>query len=238
MEVVIGSFQRFPSNPATERIYCAIRERICLGDYPPGTILSENALAEEFGVSRTPIRSVLQALQYEGMVFSQRGVGTIVTPVDLKSIKEVYVLRMKLAELIGQLPPLAQPTPEHIAQLEELLEKVRSLRDGGTVRELAQLNIAMHEARQPLIGNKPLRDIFDVLYYQTARVWLQVLKEMDWKEEVDCMCDELHQTILALQAHDLYAVGLIRRNGIALSLQRIISYLSSTGVSSGNSVQS
>lgn len=213
----------------TEFIYRTLRERICLGDYPPGRILSENKLAQEFGVSRTPIRAVLQTLESEGMVVSRRGFGTIVSSVELTSLKEVYALRMKLAELIGQLPPVAHPTDEHIATLEALLEEVRSLCQGGNPRELARLNIAMHEARQPLIGNRPLRKIFDALYYQTARVWLQVLQELEWAEEVDCMCDELVETIRALRAGDMLGVGLIRRNYISLSLTRIINYLNEAG---------
>src|SRR3546814_17250695 len=58
----------------SEAVHREIRERICLLGYPPGSRLSEDALALEFGVSRTPIRQVLHRLEFEGLVESRHGV--------------------------------------------------------------------------------------------------------------------------------------------------------------------
>jgi len=210
-------------------IYKIIRERICVGDYPPGDILSEQVLANEFKRSRTPIRKVIQRLEHEQFVTVKHGIGTIITPVNLRSIKQIYTLRMKLAEMIGELPPVANPQQEHIESLEQLLAQIQDLREVEDVRRLAQFNIAMHDVRQPLIGNEELRRIFDALYYRTGRVWLQVLPDLDYLDEVNFMVDEINQTIQALHAKDMCAVGLIRRNSISLALGRIIHYLSSAG---------
>ena len=46
-----------------DRIYREIRQRICLLECQPGTLLNEGLLAEEFGVSRTPVRNVLLRLR-------------------------------------------------------------------------------------------------------------------------------------------------------------------------------
>src|SRR5690606_38977516 len=50
-----------------ERIYRILRNRICLLEYPPGARLSEEELAEEFRISRTPVRRVLARLESEGL---------------------------------------------------------------------------------------------------------------------------------------------------------------------------
>jgi len=55
-----------------------LRLRICLMDPAQNHILHETALAEEFGVSRTPVRQVLQRLAYEHLVETRTGVGTVV----------------------------------------------------------------------------------------------------------------------------------------------------------------
>ena len=68
----------------SERIYQAIRRQICLLDFPPGTVLREQDLAEQYEVSRTPIRHVLNRLAVDGLVDSRQGVGTTVTGVMLK----------------------------------------------------------------------------------------------------------------------------------------------------------
>ncbi len=64
-------------------MHADIRQRICLLDFPPGAQLSETALAEEFGTSRTPVRRVLARLEEEGLVQSVHGVGTLVTDADI-----------------------------------------------------------------------------------------------------------------------------------------------------------
>ena len=92
-------------------MYDALRTRICLLDYAPGQRLSEEKLAEEFGVSRTPLRRVLGRLESEGLLESVQSVGTIVTDVDIEELAQAYQLRMELAELIGRLSP-ASVTPE------------------------------------------------------------------------------------------------------------------------------
>src|SRR5436853_462241 len=86
-------------------IYECLRDRICLFEYAPGTLLREAELAAEFGVSRTPIRQILQRLEGEQLVDIRDGVGTIVTSVDFACLKDVYELRLKLTELIGDLSP-------------------------------------------------------------------------------------------------------------------------------------
>ncbi|WP_163847465.1 GntR family transcriptional regulator [Pseudooceanicola aestuarii] len=57
-----------------------IRERICIAQDECEMLLHEGELAQSFGVSRTPIRQVLQLLAYEGLVETRTGIGTVTTP--------------------------------------------------------------------------------------------------------------------------------------------------------------
>ena len=61
------------------RVIAEMRRRIIAGQIEPGVNLSELALAEEFGVSRTPVREALKQLQTEGLVEIRPRVGTFVT---------------------------------------------------------------------------------------------------------------------------------------------------------------
>ena len=56
-------------------IYQSLRDRISFFDYPPQMVLKEASLAQEFGVSRTPIRQILQMLESERLVEIRDGVG-------------------------------------------------------------------------------------------------------------------------------------------------------------------
>lgn len=97
--------ERTGKRVATEAIYETLRDRICLLQYPPGAILKEAEIAAEFGVSRTPIRSVLQRLIFGGLVESRDGIGTIVTSLSLTELRDIYEVRLKIAEMIGHLSP-------------------------------------------------------------------------------------------------------------------------------------
>ncbi|MBS1253803.1 MAG: putative D-xylose utilization operon transcriptional repressor [Anaerolineales bacterium] len=213
------------SDSLSQTIYKEIRERISLLQYPPGTVLSENALAAEFEVSRTPIRRVLQRLELDGLVLSKRGIGTMVTTVDLKSLKEVYALRMKLHEITGELSSVAHLTNDDIASLENVLEQCDEMLEQRDPEKLARLYNTFQEQIVRHINNEPLREVSDRLYYQTCRVWLQILPDMDWSEEVDVMRDEVSQVIEALRAGDMHTVGQVRRDHLFMMLGRIKRYL-------------
>lgn len=210
----------------TEAIYQDLRERICLLHYPPGTALSEGTLAEEFGVSRTPIRRVLQRLEFEELVTISRGSGTIVTTVDLKSLKEVYALRLKLIELTGELAASRVPA-NHIEKLEALASEVTAMGDQYDPRELGRLYNRFHDLMLAVIGNRALRQFSDQLFHQTARVWLQILPDLDWDEEVQMVVEEINEVVEGLRAGDMQQVAQARHKHMRLMLGRLNDYLGS-----------
>jgi DNA-binding GntR family transcriptional regulator len=207
-----------------QAIYKEIRDRICLLKYPPGMALKEKELADEFGVSRTPIRGILQRLEFEGLVSGEFGGNSIVTFVDIRSLKQVYALRLRLAEIVGELSSQRVPA-DRITALASLLEEFETMRDQFDPVQLARLYNRFHEEMLELIGNQPLRQISDQLFHQTARVWLQILPELDWKEEVNYICEELKDVIDALQHNDMQRMALVRRDHMSMLLHRINDYL-------------
>lgn len=70
-----------------------MRQRIITGDIEPGAPLSEIALAEEFGVSRTPVREALKQLQTEGLVEIRPRVGTFVSTPSRREITELFEVK-------------------------------------------------------------------------------------------------------------------------------------------------
>ena len=207
------------------RIYKAIRERISLLEYTPGTVLNEGLLAQEFGVSRTPVRSVLQRLSYEGLVTTRNGVGTIVTEVDVKTFKDIYALRMRLAEDMGVLSPVS-PRPEVLEELRSLQQRARDLGEAAPdYAAYAKLCNDLHEKLLELSGNLVLREITDLLYYRAARVWLALLPNVDWKEALRTLESEIADTIRALELDDMQGVGNVRRQYLYALLKTIGRYL-------------
>ncbi len=203
-----------------ERMYKAIRDRICLLEYEPGARLSEEELAREFGVSRTPLRRVLSRLESEGLLESRHGVGTFVTDVDVEALMPVYRLRMELAELIGKLDPLPRTTAD-IARVKALLAHCDELTNNPDPKAFAQLNMEFFAELAAMTGNAPLRDISERLYFLTHRIWLKSVPHLNLPDEFAVFRREMADILAAMEVEDLEAVGHIRRSHISMSVKRM-----------------
>lgn len=213
-----SSKKRVPS----EHIYNTLRDRIGLLQYPPGTVLREGVLAQEFGVSRTPIREVLQRLTFDGLVEVKNGVGTIVTSVDYGYFKDIYEVRLLIAESIGQLSP-GTITQDHISQVEALLKDAGRLKAKFNITLYWRLNRRLHDIIASLIGNRALREMWDHYYFKVARIWYDLVP--DRAEEVAELFEaELLEVLLGLREGDLLAVGYCQRNYISYGMRRVIEH--------------
>ncbi|MEY8099225.1 GntR family transcriptional regulator [Falsihalocynthiibacter sp. S25ZX9] len=199
-----------------------IRQRICLLDYPPGMRLSEAALAEEFGTSRTPLRRVLARLEDEGLVLSHHGVGTLVTDADINALEQVYRLRVELTELTGRLDPVP-PSDAFLVKIDGLVLRAAQIIKSGTAREFTQFDMDVFQTLLDLTSNAPLRQTLERLYFQTKRIWLRTAIEaqLDLEEEFRIFHHELEAIQLALLSGDLDAVARIQRAHVSMSFKRL-----------------
>ena len=76
--------------------YAKVRAAIVESRYPPGHRLVEQRIAEELGLSRTPVREALRMLQAEGLVVSERNRGAMVRPLSPTEVVDLYGLRIRL----------------------------------------------------------------------------------------------------------------------------------------------
>lgn len=90
-------------SPLVDRLAGAIQTRVLSGDVPVGTRLRQEALAEEFGVSRTPVREALRQLQATGLVELHPNRGAVVRGPSAREIREAYEVRAELEGLAAEL---------------------------------------------------------------------------------------------------------------------------------------
>lgn len=106
-----------------EQVYRRVREAILDGELAPGTAMSQVALADELGVSRTPLREALRMLQSEGLVDAQANRRVTVRPLSATDLEELVVMRVTLeTEAIRLSVP--RLTPEDLAALEGRLAEM------------------------------------------------------------------------------------------------------------------
>ena len=131
-----------------EVAYEKIKEAICEGRIASGDLLSENQLAQDLGMSRTPIREALRALASEDWLEIKNGVGAYVKPLSAKDIHDLYEVRC-LLEVQAAKTSVHRITNEEIDRLEErfrqLLERTGSRDREPDPREFSELDWELHE---------------------------------------------------------------------------------------------
>ncbi|NVK34102.1 MAG: GntR family transcriptional regulator [Rhodobacteraceae bacterium] len=206
-----------------EILFSTLRERISTLIYPPGTHLSEEALANEFGISRSPLRKALKILEADGLLQSQQGVGTLVTEVDFNELSQVYQLRLELNELVGKLEPQT-PDDRIRALFASMRERADLLLRQPDLKAFSRLNMDFFHAFQTLTGNQPLRDMSEKLFYQTCRIWLMLIPESNFSKEVKIMHDEIISICDCIDLGDVPAAALIRRAHLSMGYTRLGAY--------------
>ncbi len=117
----------------SERLANGIRQFIFTGKLKAGSKIAQDELAEEFGVSRMPIREALVILSHEGLVMLEPRRGAWVAPLTLQMVDESYAIR-HFAEpeaLKLSIPRLSSDDLEELKDALEELERAESLGDGG-----------------------------------------------------------------------------------------------------------
>ena len=104
------------------RLVTEIRRRIIDGKILPGVNISELALAEEFGVSRTPVREAFKQLQTEGLIEIRPRVGTFVTAPSRREVTELFEMKELLEGAAARLLAQRGRVPE-VDQMEENLRE-------------------------------------------------------------------------------------------------------------------
>ena len=102
-----------------EEVAELLRQRIFAAELEPGSWIDEMRLAEEYGISRTPMREALKVLAAEGLVTMKVRRGAYVTEVNEKDERDVYHL-LSLLESDAAGVVAAEATPEQLKDLQAL----------------------------------------------------------------------------------------------------------------------
>ena len=141
-----------------DQAYAAIRRRILDNVFPPGLQVLEGTLAEDLGLSRTPVREALIRLAHEGLVEVIPRHGMRVLPVSPADMREIYVVLTALESAAAEL--LAQRRPS-AAELRPLVEATREMTRAVKADDLdawAAADERFHQRLVELAGNRTLID--------------------------------------------------------------------------------
>lgn len=153
-----------------EDIFNVLKDRIVTLQYEPGKILNEIELSEEFGVSRTPIRTVFQQLESIKLVDIVPRYGVQVATLNFLNIKSLFEVTKVLDPLATKLA-VSKLTDEDIKQLKEIVSTLETYDTTKNYQEAILLDEKFHKIVTKSCANPWLIDILTDLHCQTERLW-------------------------------------------------------------------
>lgn len=151
-----------------DQAYKVIKERIIHGIYKPGSLLKEEELQTDLGISRTPIREAVIRLQNDGLVVIRPKKGILVTEITIDIINSVFEIRTLLETYA------AREYGKYIGK-DKLLEFLHyyeaddSSLDGNTPDEFFDYDNAFHLTLMSIVGNPYFLKAYDTIIDQNNR---------------------------------------------------------------------
>ncbi|MTI82108.1 MAG: GntR family transcriptional regulator [Firmicutes bacterium] len=154
--------------PLREIVFETLREAIIKGNLNPGERLMEIQLAEEMGVSRTPVREAIRKLELDGLVVMVPRKGAYVAGISMKDIVDVLEVRAALDALAARLAA-ERITDDELDKLEKSIVSISEVSDGKNLDEVVARDTGFHETIYEASRNKKLVQFITHLKEQLQR---------------------------------------------------------------------
>jgi DNA-binding GntR family transcriptional regulator len=207
----------YKHSATSDGVYADLKEKILYLELPPGSSISEIETAENYNVSRTPVRDAFKCLEREGLLEIRPHIGTFVSLIDLNTVSDVLYTRNALEyAVLSDVSLVCDAALEQ--HVESLLKQQKDLLDSGmdTVslsRAFIKCDNEFHTALFDAVGKKNLirfignincqyerfrtivnfsgRDDLQKLYEMHLRIW-DCIKRQDLVALKDCLNHHLY----------------------------------------------
>lgn len=187
-----------PEPDLSERIHDAVLEAICSGELKAGARITQEELANKFGVSRQPVLQAMMLLRREGFLVDAGRKGVCVAPLDAEKANNLYIVR---GALDGAAARLAAPryTRDLAHRGRLLLDVGRRAVARGYIPSVIEADIDFHLFIYEASGNPLISETAQPHWQHLRRVMAAVLSEDDLRVSV---WDEHEAILKALEAGD------------------------------------
>lgn len=202
------------------QVFSILRERITRLELSPGSILNLTELAQDFGMSRTPIKEALILLQGDEWV-QRKGSHFMVTPLSIDRIKDITEIRTVM-ELQANLLAMERASENELAGLRKIVTEIDRVTDKTSLTRLLEIDFKFHGIIYKATKNNQIVQILQRLLGHYSRFWLSLQVDIDRNS---CFNDTL-DIIEALQEKNEAKLKTATSEHIKKSLQAIMgSYL-------------
>ena len=158
------------------KVFHKIREDILSGKYKDNEELKEVAIADELGVSRTPVREAFRQLELEGLIQIIPNKGAYVTGISIKDVKDIYLIRSLLEGLCARWAT-ENITKEQLEEMEENVYLTEFHAGKGHNDQIAELDNRFHEIMYEACNSKMLEQQLRAFHDYVLRVRKKTLSQ-------------------------------------------------------------
>lgn len=170
-----------------EKAYQSLKLSILSGEHPVGALLTERALAEKLGMSRTPVRSAIERLESEGYLHCTPNKGILIGDLSLKQVIDFFDLRNALEPYVAGKIAASPVQNDEAVWFTANLEEQESCLGQQDFIHFTELDSAFHRRLFKLYGNQEMIQTMNHLQDKLFRIALNVLKKDNAR---------IHQSIL------------------------------------------
>ena len=189
---------RHDRRKVTDWVYEELKSAIVDLRLAPGDPLREAALAEQLGVSKTPIREALTRLEQEGLVETTSFKGAVVTGYSRQDLIEIYELRELLENAAARAAAESMSDSDRV-RLRSICQESRKLRKGSDPAGLAALISAFDDVLFDQVRNGRIRALIENLRAHLTRIG-HLTAEIPGR--IDASVDEHEKILEAITARD------------------------------------
>ncbi len=212
--------------PLRELVAAALKEAIVSGVLAPGERLMEVQLAEELGVSRTPVREAIRRLEQEDLVVMIPRKGAYVSSLSLKDVADVFEIRGALEALAAGLAA-ERITEEELEELERILVmKAESIKNKDFARLIA-IDIQFHDHLYKASRNDKLVQIISNLQEQIYRFRSTSLASPGRMKE---SLEEHRKIVEAVSERNIFQAQMLAQEHIENAENRLFEAMGNTGL--------
>lgn len=169
--------KNFKSTSLADQVFDKLENDIIQGVYPKGEILTELKLAEQLGVSRTPIREALRRLEQERLI-ADTGKGSVVLGITEDDLLDIMNIRQRIEGLAAYYATLNM-TQEGREELTHIVDLQEFYFEKGDVERLRQVDDRFHDAICELSRRTVIIDTLLPLHRKTRR--FRRISLSDWE---------------------------------------------------------
>ena len=152
------------------KIYHKLKREIIEFKYKPGDILNEVELAEEFGVSRTPVRTALQELERDSLLNIVPRYGAQVAAIDFRNVRALFDLTKQLDPYATRLA-VKRVTKKQLEELKTIINRLEAMTSTTNYQEAINEDEKFHDILFKACGNIWLTKMAESLHIHTERLW-------------------------------------------------------------------